>query len=549
MDKRTGTIQKNGKLKYGQPGTKMFRVFFILINLFIMAFLFSCGPEKPVKHPVPKRADLPDKASIHKAYKSENWQIRSNAIVDAIRINDTESISIIFHLLKDDPHPSVKAAASVAMAHFHYKKAGSVILGYLKNKKCTIPDRILIDALGQLEYSPAALQIISYLKDSNHTTRLVAVAALEKIGNRKSCYLLNQHALQNKDDQLDKTYAMALGKTPCKNAERYLITLAQKAEAGPTLAASYLALGRIQSMNGIPVLLDGLKKDFPKGRENAETALVKINSIRAIDPLFKLTSYDRLETRWAAARIIPKIQTERTKISSSKKAYSLFNQDTKKTKAPAAYILCHLKYKTATKDIITFIKNPKAVERDKVVLALGWMQDKSAIPVLIEVLQEKKGESRYNAALSLGYLNAVEALPALKKAAASSDSKMAANAIEALSLIRSPDSLQTLTLLLKKDNAMSVYAAGALGANKDPEAVNILTEELGTGSLARDKAILNALANRKSSAAIEKLIEIVKDDNPDLRKPVYFALRSITGEKIYTKNEWLNWYIDFKKKK
>lgn len=547
MGKRTRTIQKNGAIKNALPGTEKFRVFILFVGIFFMGFFSSCGPQKPVKHPVTEKISIPDKETIHKSFKSENWQIRSNAIVDAIRINDNESIPFIFDLLKNDPESPVKAAACVAMAHFQEKKAGAIMTSYLKKKSCKIPKRVLIDSLGQLEYGPAAQPIAEYLKDPNHTTRLITVSSLEKIKDSKVCGKINSYALRNKNKELDKTYAMALGKIPCKNGETYLIHLSKKTTPGPTLAASYLALGRIQSNHAIPILTDALKKDYEKGRENAEIALKNINSIRSIPLLFSLLIKDSIEARWASARIIPLIQPEKTKNSSAKKAYQIFQNGPEKSKAPASYVLCHLKYTEATQNILDYITNSQVPEREKIVLALGWMQEKKAIPTLISILKEKHGTSRYNAALSLGYLNAVEALPELKKAAVSSDNHMATNAIEALSMIKSTDSIETLTSILKKDNAMSYYAANSLAAIEGNEVDEILIDEIGNGSIGKQKAVLNALSKRKSKKAIPKLMELVEEDEPDLRKALHFTLKSITGEKIFTRNEWLNWYIDYKK--
>ncbi len=506
----------------------------------------SCGPSRPVKQPVQEMENLPTPQEIEANFQSANWSDRSNAVVDAIRIQYEGGKDAILRLLIHDSHPAVKATACVGAAHFQDARAGAIMLGYLKNPQCQIPDRVLVDALGQLKYRPATTTVVQYLANEDHTMRLIAVVALEGMGETGVCGQVLAMARKNSDPEFAKTFAMAMGKIPCRNSEDYLIQLAQKSAASPTLAASYLALGRIKSQNGISLLVNALEKEFPKGKENASIALREIQSPSSLPLLFAVIEKADKNSIWDAARVIPEIQKEKTRENSGKRAHALFLGKNPAIQPPVAYVLGHLQYKTATGDLLAYVRDPKAPGRVEVIDALGWMQDKSAVPELITILQEKSGDSRAQAALSLGYLNASEAIPYLNETSLSGDNKLAKNSIEALSMISAEGSLETLEKILKKDNEFSPLAASAIGSSVESRADEVLINEVEKGSPAKRKSILNAMAKRASEKYVDVLMRLVEKDDPDLRKAVYFSLKSITKKEYHARNQWLNWYVDYK---
>jgi len=185
------------------------------------------------------------KEEIKRDLKSTNFYERSQALVEIGKLKEKEFIPEIKQLLKKDPNPAVRGSAALCLAELEDKSSTLDIIDLFKDKD--ISTDVVLDALTRMKDPQAIPSIIPVLDSSDHTHRLLAVEALTQIGSTNGTDKIITMASANKDIEKAKTYAMVIGKLKLVKGENILLQLADTTEASPTLAATYLALGRIKS--------------------------------------------------------------------------------------------------------------------------------------------------------------------------------------------------------------------------------------------------------------------------------------------------------------
>lgn len=526
----------------------------IYFLLFVLSFY--CGPPEPKSMPEPINIYHEfSKEEIQNMLKSEHWQERSTAVLYIQKNHWKDFSETLLKILKNDPSAPVRQITAITLADFQYKPALPIILNLLKNPQITEQEQInpqyLIDAITKFKDPMAIYPIIEFLNDDDLVTRLYVVNALEKASNfltRNQKYDIGSkilfYAQRNQDSEKHRTFAMALGRIEYKNSESYLLNLLTKNEPSHTKAAAILALGKIRSKNAIPLLIQYLKTYPDKLSENSYIALKEIKDPIIVNKIVPLFDSETKEIQLLVVDVLAEIQGEQTKNI----AYKKFKEYKENNIGPLSLLLGKLKYKEATKEIETLLLNPKSPDREMIAQSLGWMQNKSSIPVLIQVLQESDGEGRYGAAWSLGVLEAQEALPYLLKTAQSSDKKLSILSIEALGHLKSSDSLQVLEELAKKSSTQ-LYALNAIGEIPDKEALKILKKFAKRKGEVSHIAI-EVLSHRNEQEIIDILIEILKETSTEEAKAkiLYKSLQRKTQRDYMSKNQWLQWYqIEYKK--
>jgi len=495
-----------------------------------------CGPPRP-DVPAVRETPVRTMEEVKKDLASAQWSVRSQAVLEAGRGGYRDLSNDLLRLLQSDSHPAVRQTSALVLADFGEKKAGPIIARLLSDRSMD-PD-FLLDALSRLGDAQIAYAAVPFLESDSDAIRLKAVSVLETLNAVSQAGSVLAMAQRNSDPLKAKTYAMALGRLHATAAESYLIGLARTSSAGPTLAASYLALGNIKSVNAIPILAEALARDFPKGRENAVAALLEIHDVRACAAAFPYLENNSEEVRYAAASVIGGIPEPR----SGPRALEILNRREVKTLGPAAYILGHLKYEASRKSLETILSDRKSPEREKLAQALGWLGTNASVPLLITVLKENDGEGRYGAAWALGILRAPEALEPLMEAAQSGDAKLRSLAVEALGGMGSPKSIGILEDVLENDPALRFYAIESIGEIPGDEARKALERHLDSGDDRLKQAIILALGKRKSRDSLVALDGLLNDStNPDIRDAVFSALQMITGQRFTSISAWKAYY-------
>jgi HEAT repeat protein len=503
----------------------------------LFLFLILCkGPDKPVILPTIQEAPLKTREEIQKDLKSSEWHERSQAVIEVSKQNLREFIPVLRELLQKDTNAAVRGTAALSLADLEDKSSSKLIQNLFLDKE--ISTDIVLDALGRLKDPSSSNSILPVLESSNDVYRLQAVEALVNIGNSSIGGEILKQATKSKDMEKAKTYAMVFGKLKIKLAESYLINLVEKSEASPTLAASILALGRIQSKKAVPLLVRMIERDFDKGRENAVESLKLIQDTSGNQFLVKLIQNEKREIQSAASDALSSLYD----MDTAKQVHELLKSKKKNLFAPCTYILGRYKYEESRKDIEDILVDESNPDREVIGQSLGWIQNKESISVLVKVLNEKKGEGRYGAAWSLGMLKAVEAIEDLKKASTSSDIKLSRIAIESIGLIGSEESLEFLDKLVieKKDFAPTLLTS--IASIQSPKSIAIIEKYLFSKDSIVQQSALQASLQKKDKELISPLLKLLEETNSsEISNSVQLCLKNITGEKFRTKNEWLNW--------
>lgn len=501
--------------------------------------LIACGPPAPDHLPVEKEEPLRSTEELRADLKSDDWQTRSEAVLDIQKQGERAFEADLLRLLESDASPAVRQIAALTLADWQSRKAVPIIVKLLSRPEIapgvTVDATFMLDALYRMPDASGAAAAAAYLLDNDLNRRLYAVRALEAMQSGGALVL--SMAQRNTDPEKARALVMALGKLAYRPAESYLKGQL-KSPAQTTQAAAILALGRVKSVSSVPELVKILDSDFVKGRENAKEALLDIAMPDTASHVLALLRSSREETRYFAAEIAGRLPGRET----GEKLLKMFQENDRLTSAPAATALGYMKYEPARSAIEARLVDRNAAEREALARSLGWIGSRASIQPLIQVLRESDGDGRYGAAWSLGILEAEEALPDLEKAANSGDSRLASLAIEAIGSIASPSSLPLL-VSRARDPGVQVFAIDAIGRIPGDQAVQEL-EELATGGNEKTAALaVQALSGRKEPAAVDALIATLRKTSTEspLAGQIYAGLHRQTGQRYTTKNQWLQW--------
>ncbi|MCW7481347.1 HEAT repeat domain-containing protein [Leptospira kanakyensis] len=509
--------------------------FFFFLALFL---ILNCDPV-PVKQDTNSVGEIvseePTTKELLENLDSTDTFTRSQA---AIQLGSREERSAIPKLKKllSDKEPGVRAGAAIALGDLKDKSSSKAIADLMWSDTDN-PKDVYLDALTRLKDPSVGNRIYPLLDDENPTLRLQTVDALVQIGvGTVGSQILNL-ASKNKDREKDKTYAMALGKLKVSFSESYLLGLTKTQDESPTLAAAYLALGRIKAKNANDVLVKALGLPYSKGKENASMALIEIGNPSVVPQVFQFLSSEDAETKLYTTDVLCSIPSK----EAAKLAFGLLNGKETKSWGSAAKIVGRQRYKEGRLRIEELLEKPSTPERDSFAEALGWIGDKTSVPILRKVLLSGDSEGPYGSAWALGILGAKEAVPDLIKALDKGDAKLMVYVLEALGSIADPTSLPKLKELLSDRPKMSPQILSTVALIPTEEARLVL--EGATKSKDADvyRPAMEEIAKRKDKKSIPLLLTYTNGDDSEKRKLSYYALTAITGQKFRTAKEWNEW--------
>jgi len=506
-------------------------------SLLVFSFLLLsfCGPPRP--EPSPPLSNQRTEDRIVRDMDAEEWNLRSQAILDLLLHNPKNHTSKLRAMLAGDTNPNVRATAAIALGEIRDTESTPKILELLKPGSGVSGD-VVLDAVERMKDRRAAPSILYLLDSDSHAIRLKTVDVLTQLDDKTQGSKILKMATINSDPDKAKTYAMVLGKLSIKESETYLLELVPRAEVGPTLAAAYLALGRIRSKKAVPILVKALGGDFDKGRENATEALIQIREPTSVSLLLPYLESESVEIRFLAANVLVEILDEKTK----EFCISLLVQKKVRSLGVASYILGRWKEESGRKQIELALENPQNPERETIARALGWIRNPESIPLLIRVLEEKEGEGRYGAAWALGIYAEPSTFTALEKASASSDYRLASIAIESLAGLKIPEVLPVMEKRISQNKNLSIFAIRAIAQIPGEDA----RKSLESYAKHKDPTIygvaIESLGQKKDKKSIPLLIGILKEGNPDKSRITISALTGLTSEKFFSSQEWIQWY-------
>ncbi|TGL59245.1 HEAT repeat domain-containing protein [Leptospira sarikeiensis] len=516
----------------------MYKFFIKYSLLFLCIFLWDCfGPPRPELLPEVEEENPPSLDELGSDLKSQNPRLRSQAILELARRNERKFIPVARNWMRSKTETETKAPAILALGIWKDSPSLPEILDLLQPNSNIDPSTVL-EAIARMEDPSAGNRVVSLLNRDDATLRLLAVDTLVRIGAKQSGNLILSAAKLNQDPDKAKTYAMALGKLNIKGSEDYLIELAKNSEPGPTLAASYLALGKIGSKKAVPFLVQRLQADFEKGRENSAIALSEIKDPKSLPLVLPILEHQNREIRYRAADILIAVSNP----PFLPKIFEVLEKGSPLSKGPTSHVLGSLKFKAAREKIEIILTDRNIPDREIIAQSLGYLGDTKSIPVLAKVLEENDGEARYGAVWSLGAIGSEEALPFVENACRSRDQKMARIASESLGMIGSPKSLSLLDEKTKDFPELASVTLPAISSIPGDSSRVILEKYARDRNINLHQVAVSQLGARKDPAGIPVLIELLQEEDTGRnRKLIISSLKSITGLKYSSKNEWINW--------
>jgi HEAT repeat protein len=513
-----------------------FIIFFaILIHFTLLHCEPKTGPAKPMLEDQTEE-DITT-ADLIKNLDSKDVFARSQATIQLGSRREKAAIPKL-RLLLNDKEPGVRAGAAIALGDLMDKPSTIAITKLFETDKEN-PKDVYLDAISRMKDPSAGAKIYKLLDSDDSTLRLQTVEALVQIGAKDQGANIVALAGKNKDREKDKTYAMAIGKLGISAGEKYLLKLTDVQDDSPTLAACYLALGRIKSKSAVPLLVKALKHPYSKGKENASFALIDIRDPKAVSLAFPLLEIDEAETRMYVTDVLSEIPS----LEAGERALKYLDSDKKYTWGSAAKIVGRQKYKPGREKIEQMLQIETTPDRDLFAEALGWLGDPKSIPVLRKILVSKSKEGRYGSAWALGILGAKEALPDLQNALNDSDPKLVSYALEAIGAIADMSSLPVLAKLLSDRPKLAPQILSAVGLISGEEARLLIESSAKSDDANVYRPALEEIAKRRSKESIPLLLEFVNSENAEKRKVSYYALAAITGEHYRTKKDWNEWRL------
>jgi HEAT repeat protein len=511
-----------------------FSLFFLLVILNMFSF---CGPPKP-ESPSPQAA-LPQKteAELIADLDSPVWSTKTEAILELSTYPSQNYLSKFRKLLVEDPHPNVRGTVAIALGELKDTQSTPAILDLLSPTSGVSTD-VVLDALHRMGDSRGAAPILKYLDSDDHAIRLKVVETLSLLNNPAVGKQILEMAKKCNDEEKKKTYAMVLGKLHIRESEDWLVAVATKTPPSPTLAASYLALGRVGSKKGIPLLAKALGGEFDKGRENATQALIEIKDKSALPYLYDYLESSNREIRYYAANVMVEIPDE----SLVSKCTKLLDESKVNSIGVASYILGRLKIENARPKIEDALQQKANPEREVIAQALGWIRNKKSIPILISVLEEKDGEGRYGAAWALGVIGDRDGFSALEKASGSSDFRLASMATESLGSIHIPEVIPVMEKRISENKNLSVFALRAIANVPGDEASKSLEKYAKSVDPTIFTPAIENIGLRKQKQSIPFLIDILKEKDSPKKRIASAALNNLTGKHFFSSQEWIMWY-------
>jgi len=319
-----------------------------------------------------------------------------------------------------------------------------------------------------------------------------------------------------------------------------LWSLYQTAEFAPLKEKAIRILSLIKPDTIIDSLITDLRAEDSSLRREAASALAKLGSEKAINPLIKaLTDDKESDVQERAAIALGQLGSEKA-LDPLIKVLTTDVHKENNLRWTVAFALGVLGSEKALDPLIKVLTTDKASSvRWAAAYALGNIGSEKAIDPLIKALTTDKDTLvRWDSAEALGKIRSEKAIdPLIKALTTDKDTVVRWYSAEALGKIKSEKAIESLIEVLTSDGDSDVrdwdWAAIALGVLGSEKAIEPLIKVLTTktdNELRRYAA--EALGKIKSEKAIESLIEVLTSDGDrGVRRGAAIALGQIGSEK------------------
>ncbi len=474
------------------------------------------------------------------AVKSPKWRTRTHALLAMGKTGDREMVPVIFDILKKDRHPAVRNCAVTALGDLKAAEtvpylASMLAKGGLEQSKRAAPI-VVIEALGKMRDPRAVPVLREVLLSEVDEQRVPACEALVSIGDPSITRFLLSNRKLVQEKKLDFVTARLAGDVPAPGGEDYLIGIMGSGGIQERLAAA-LSLGKLKSKRGVPSLIRALEDKEVLLQKHAADSLVAIDDASATAPLMALFKNTRESVYMSAAYALAGM----TSSGIAPAVFALMEKNPAVNR-PAAYVLGRKKHGAAATLVMKRLKDPNQKGQEELAEALGWMGEKSAIPLLIEVAGRKSRNGSAGAIWSLGQLKAREAVPVLLKILDREDPKLTGPVIAALGSIGDSRATDRLIDFFYGSGDRYARAIGAaLGKIGGPKVVSFIKDNLDVGDPARTMAAGSALIKLRDPSLVPFAVRALDSKQRSTRRYAMMFLKKNTGKEFSTENEWKEW--------
>ncbi len=440
---------------------------------------------------------------IEIARSREDLSIRREAIIDLGYRKQKDIYPVLVELLDDDS-ASIQHATVISLGRFGNPKAiDELIKPKIFNSPVTNIRWAAVISIGQLGDYRIIDHLLNIVADKEWIVRNQAVTELKD-------------KIQEIIELKDVTHTRILIKLLSLENEEIIKLVIQ----------GFCELGE-ESVN---ILLDGLYYLSPVLRKNAARALGELISFRAVDPLINIIIDEEWEVRESVVKALGQIGDRR---AIEPLVNSLFDNVEKVQKQAMESLL---KFGTLSTESLL---NALSFEKNKfnlraIILTLGKIRDKKAIPVLVRHLS-----SSY-------FVVRMAAVKALKQFEISAISDVLLPHLS----FNTSDIRQLLQDAKNKDNKLlQLRAIKALGGLEDHRAVNTLKKLVDEGSPEVQDAATQALikigcaawgrccaimvfSKARDGLILSTLIKSLEDDSDNVRLEAVRTLAKICGKGV-----------------
>lgn len=385
-----------------------------------------------------------------------------------------------------------------------------------------------IKSLGQLNYTPALVDLGQLLNQNNENSlriQLAVVYAMEKMKTPETLdYLRN--ALRHASPAVRKEAVRILGiYRDTASAPAILEMLAGENDADVLITAleslPQLSLSASQDLGGIEQLLQHPNE---KVRQTAVSTLGEINARQSVEAVMTLLKKDPDATvRKFSAYALSKLVDNRSKPRVSEALLHSLKKDTdSQVRAAAAYSLGEMNATEAEKELIKTAKRDidRSIRRSAIG-ALGKMRSEKAVDELIELLQDPAPDIRRASVKALGEIGDERATRPLLAALKDSDYYVRKAANEALEQLREKtkdsqaseaDEIADLTEKLRDSSPeVRINAIEQLAAYNDERIAPSLMNALSDPDYSVRESAIRALTNFRDASSIALYLNALQD--------------------------------------
>lgn len=478
---------------------------------------------------------------LKKAVKDDKWRVRSHAVLAMGKTGDAALAPLVLSLLKGDENQAVRNCAVIALGELQDKEAVPYLIMLLPGVKSTegnvsVSPQLVIKSLGKIGDARAVAPLVGGLLKGSRMTKIAAVEALVAIKDPQASMLILSRRNEFAKRGAARFATMVLGELPVPGAEEYLLERMKDKDLQGKIAAA-VALGKVKSMASVPLLVDALATDHSLLQKQSAESLIQINSKDAVGPLIALFDSGKESVMMSSAYALAGM----TVPGIAPRVYQKLSSSIA-VNAPAAYVLGRKRYKEAAVLLKQRLSDEKLKGQQEMAEALGWIGDRSAIPLLITVVKRKSLDGSTGAVWALGQMKAKESVPALLEVLDRDDARIAPHIIDALGSIG--DSRAIVPLIDFQYGTGSKYAKTvgyALGKIGGPKVVAFIKDNIDGDDPAQIMAAGSALIRLHDTSLVPYALTLLDMKNDHARRYAVRYLQKATGLSLKTPQQWKEW--------